>query len=152
MKCSEKNIDRDSVFSQKKCLCLLTRQGQIVVMHYESLDISLRGKQVTSQKLLVRGQRVSAVAVMSTEGILDCHIVSGSVNADSFEEFVERSLLPHLMPFNGVNPHSVVVLDNCSIHHVDHILNFIEGLGVLVLFLPPYSPELNQHFPRLNPF
>ena len=85
---------------------------------------------------------MSAVGVMSAEGILDCHIVSGNVNADSVEEFVERSLLPHLMPFNGVNPHSIVVLDNCFIHHVDHIVNFIEGLGVLVLFLPPYSPDM----------
>ena len=85
---------------------------------------------------------MSAVGVMSAEGIIDCHIVSGNVNADSFEEFVERSLLPHLMPFNGVNLHSIVVLDNCFLRHVDHIVNLIEGLGVLVLFLPPYSPDM----------
>ena len=85
---------------------------------------------------------MSAVGVMSAEGILDCHIVSGNVNADSVEEFVERSLLPHLMPFNGVNPHSIVVLDNCFLRHVDNIVNLIEGLGVLVLFLPPYSPHM----------
>lgn len=103
---------------------------------------SLRGKRATSQKLLVRGQRVSAVGVLSAEGILDCHIVAGTVNADSFEEFVEQSLLPHLMPFNGTNPHSIVVLDNCSIHHVEHIVNLIESMGVLVLFLPPYSPDM----------
>ena len=102
-------------------------------------EYSLRGKKATSQILLVWGQGESAVRVMSAEGILDCHIVSGNVNADSFEEFVERSLLPYLMPFNGINPHS---LDNCSIHHVDHIVNLIEGLGVLVLFLTPYSPDL----------
>ena len=103
---------------------------------------SLRGKRATSQKLLVRGQRVSAVGILSAEGILDCHIVAGTVNADSFEEFVEQSLVRHLMPFNGVNSHSIVVLDNCSIHHVDHIVNLIESMGVLVLFLPPYSPDM----------
>ena len=91
---------------------------------------SLIGKQGTSQKLLVSWQRVSSVGVMSAEGILDCHIVSGNVNADSFEQFVERSLLPHLMPFNDINPHSIVVQYNCSIHHVD----LIEGLGVCVVF------------------
>ena len=36
-----------------------------------------------------------------------------------FYDFVQNNLLPHMMPFNGVNPHSVVVLDNASIHHVD---------------------------------
>ena len=74
--------------------------------------------------------------------MLDCHIVAGSVNADRFEEFIEQSLLPHLMPFNGINPHSIVVLDNCSIHHVDHLVNLTESMGVLVLFLPPYSPDM----------
>ncbi len=103
---------------------------------------SLRGKRATSQKLLVRGQRVSAVGVLSAQGILDCHIVTGTVNAGSFEEFIEQSLLPHVMPFNGINPHSIVVLDNCSIHHVDHIVRLIESMGVLVLFLPPYSPDM----------
>ncbi len=104
---------------------------------------SLRGKRATSQTLFVRGQRVSAVGVLSAAGMLDCHIVPGTVNADSFEEFIEKSLLlPHLMPFNGINPHSIVVLDNCSIHHVDHIVSLIESVGVLVLFLPPYSPDM----------
>ena len=35
----EEYIDRKSMFYTKKCLCLLMRQGQIVMMHYESLDI-----------------------------------------------------------------------------------------------------------------
>ena len=130
MKCSEKNIDRKSVFSQKKCLCLLTRQGQIVVMHFESLDIVSEANKQHHKSSLSGGRETSAVGVTSAEGILECHIVSGNVNADSFEEFVERSLLPHLMPFNDINPHSIVVLDNCSIHHVD----LIEGLGVCVVF------------------
>jgi len=82
----------------------------------QKFGYNLRGKRATSQKLLVRGQRVSAVGVLSAKGMLDCHIVAGSVNADRFEEFIEQSLLPHLMPFNGINPHSIVVLDNCSIH------------------------------------
>lgn len=30
---------RQEVFLQKKCLCLLTKEGQIVMMHYKSLDI-----------------------------------------------------------------------------------------------------------------
>ena len=112
------------------------------MMHFESLDIVSEANKQHHKSFLSGGRETSAVGVTSAEGILECHIVSGNVNADSFEEFVERSLLPHLMPFNGINPHSIVVLDNCSIHHVDHIVNLIEGLGVLVLFLPPYSPDM----------
>ena len=47
------------------------------------------------------------------------------------------------MPFNGINPHSVVVLDNCAIHHVAEVKSMLEEIGVLVHYLPPYSPDLN---------
>ena len=104
---------------------------------------SLRGKPARSQKLLVRGKRVSAIGALSASGMLGCHMVEGSVNADTFEEFIEKSLLPNLCPFNGTNPHSVVVMDNCSIHHVERVIKLTESTGSLVVFLPPYSPDLN---------
>ena len=104
---------------------------------------SLRGKPAISKKLLVRGQRISAIAAMSTEGILDCYTVTGSVNGSQFSDFVEQAQLPQLQPFDGVNARSVVVLDNASIHHVDGVVNLIESTGALVVFLPPYSPDLN---------
>ena len=47
------------------------------------------------------------------------------------------------MLFNGVNPHSIVILDNASIHHVQGIVEMINEVGALVLFLPPYSPDFN---------
>ena len=80
---------------------------------------------------------------MSTAGVLDCKVVTGKVDGDVFYDFIESCLLPNLMPFNGVNPHSIVVMDNVSIHHVDGIVSMIEGVEALVLFLPPYSPDYN---------
>ena len=47
------------------------------------------------------------------------------------------------MPLDGSNPHSVVVLDNCSIHHVPGVVEMIQEVGALVHFLPPYSPDYN---------
>ena len=46
------------------------------------------------------------------------------------------------MPFNGLNDHSVVVLEDASIHHVASIENVINSVGALVNFLPAYSPDL----------
>ena len=91
----------------------------------------------------MRGQRVSAIAAITTEGVLDCYTVTGSVDAGKFVEFVHKALLPYLQPFNGLNARSVVILDNASIHHADGIVDLIESTGALAIFLPPYSPDLN---------
>ena len=83
------------------------------------------------------------VAAMSTNGMLDCRLVQGGVDAMEFKEFVEKCLLRHLMPFDGINPHSNVIMDNASIHHAGNSIELIESMGALVLFVPPYSPDLN---------
>lgn len=80
---------------------------------------------------------------MSTKGILDVKTLKGTSNGDMFYDFVHSHLLPHVMPFNGINPHSVVVLDNCSIHHITEVTSILQEVGVLVHYLPPYSPDFN---------
>lgn len=104
---------------------------------------SFRGKPARAQKLLVRGEHVSALCLMSKEGILACKLVRGSVNGDTFIEFVENSLMPNLMPFDGSNPMSVVIMDNCSIHHIAEVTDLINQTGALIHWLPPYSPDYN---------
>jgi len=38
---------------------------------------------------------------------------------------------------------SILVLDNCAIHKVHAIRDIVEAQGVVLVFLPPYSPDLN---------
>ena len=104
---------------------------------------SWRGKPAISHKLLVRGEHLSTIACISMQGVLECTTVANSVDGDTFHSFVQSKLLPLLMPFDGRNPHSVVVMDNASIHHVDGIMDLITGVGALLIFLPPYSPDFN---------
>ena len=78
---------------------------------------------------------------MSYDGILDVQIEHESVDGDKFLEFIERNLLPNLMPFDGVNSNSIVILDNAAIHHVQGVIDMISEVGALVHFLPPYSPD-----------
>ena len=73
------------------------------------------------------------------EGVNDVYITKGVV----FMEFVETQLLPNLNPFNGLSPHSVVVMDNASIHHVHEVFAAISATGAILRFLPPYSPNMN---------
>ena len=104
---------------------------------------SWRGKPAKAHRLLVRGEHISAIAFMSTRGVLDCNVVHGSVNGEQFYKIIQKTLLPHLMPFNGTNPHSIVVMDNASIHHVEGVKEMINEVGALLLYLPPYSPDYN---------
>ena len=109
----------------------------------QKYSYSLRGKPAKSHKLLIWGKCVSAIAVMSIQGLLECKIVHELVDGDVFYDFVHTHLIPHLQPFDGCNLHSVVILDNASIHHVEEAVRAIEDVGAIVHFLPPYSPDLN---------
>ena len=104
---------------------------------------ALRGQRATSRRILCRGKRVNSVAAMDINGVVCVDSTTDSMNADAFCDFLECSLLPQLLPFNGTNPRSVVLLDNASIHRVSHVISLIQSIGALVHFLPPYSPDLN---------
>ena len=92
---------------------------------------------------MVRGERISTIACISVNGLIDVMTTKGTSDGEIFYNFVQKYLLPHLMPYNGVNPHSIVILDNCSIHHSPFIADMMHNVGALVLHLPPYSPDLN---------
>jgi transposase len=92
---------------------------------------------------MCRGIKVSAVAAVALDGLVSVQCSRDSINEDVFCEFLERYLLPHLLPFNGVNPRSVVILDNASIHHTARPVELIQSVGALVHYLPAYSPDLN---------
>ena len=105
---------------------------------------SLRGMPPRDYRLLFRGTRYSAIPVMSLDGTHDVFLAEGTMNGERFEDFITTTLFPILQPFNWINPHSVVIIDNASIHHVEGVMNLIENqAGARLIFLPPYSPDLN---------
>ena len=104
---------------------------------------SIWGIRPVDHRLLVRGTRYSALPIMSIAGLQDLYLAEGTIDGDRFTHFIRTCLLPVLMPYNGVNPHSIVIMDNASIHHVDDAVQLIEDSGAKVIFLPPYSPDLN---------
>ena len=76
-----------------------------------------------------RGKHLSAISAISVEGNFGCHISEGGVDAEVFQQFLDQYLIPKLMPFNGTNPHSVVILDNAAIHHVESVVASLYGSG-----------------------
>ncbi|KAF8238355.1 hypothetical protein L208DRAFT_1355350 [Tricholoma matsutake] len=51
------------------------------------------------------------------------------------------SQLPRMNTFPDVQ--SVLILDNCRIHHTDTLQEILNDAGVMLLYLPPYSPDLS---------
>ena len=116
---------------------------------------SFKGTRPITEKQLIRGKRYSAIAAMCIDGIVDVHITTESVNGDIFCDFIERYLQPQLLPFDGTNPKSVVILDNAAIHHAHPAIELIEETGALAVFLPPYSPDympIEECFSKVKSF
>lgn len=61
----------------------------------------------------------------------------GAWTRATFEAFLQDGLLP------GLEPGSVLVLDNASIHRGGAIAALVEAAGCSLFYLPPYSPDLN---------
>lgn len=69
------------------------------------------------------------------------------INGETFTAYVEQALLPTLTPGD------VVVLDNLGSHKGKAVRQAIRKAGAHLLFLPPYSPDLNpieQMFSKLK--
>jgi putative transposase len=74
-------------------------------------------------------------------------VLDGPINGAAFRTYVERVLVPTLAPGD------VVVMDNLSSHKSVAVRRLLRAAGVHLLFLPPYSPDLNpieQVFAKLK--
>jgi transposase len=71
------------------------------------------------------------------DGVSATGVFDGAINGDAFLAFVEQVLVPTLRPGD------VVIMDNPGSHKVAGVRQAIETSGASLLFLPPYSPDLN---------
>jgi transposase len=87
------------------------------------------------------------IAGLRTTGIVAPCILDGAVNGSLFRAYTEQILAPALTPGD------IVFMDNLSSHKVAGIREAIEGRDARLLYLPPYSPDLNpieQVFAKLK--
>ena len=91
----------------------------------------------------VRKHRISVMAGLDITGIVGSFIVEESFTSDLFLMAFQQALLPHLGKFSEQQSRSIVVMDNCSIHINEKLVNCIRKTGAIVHFLPPYSPDYN---------
>jgi transposase len=87
------------------------------------------------------------IAGLRQDGLVAPCVFNGAINGESFLAYVEQVLVPTLTSGD------TVVMDNLSSHKVAGVRKAIEAAGARLLYLPPYSPDLNpieQAFAKLK--
>lgn len=102
----------------------------------------LRGRAQRGERLVAKtphGHWLTStlIAALGVDGVRCSMMVDGAVNGDVFTAFVEQVLAPELRRGD------LVVMDNLSSHKGKRAREAIESRGAELVFLPPYSPDLN---------
>lgn len=104
---------------------------------YRSYGRSKRGKRVFGKVSGKHFYRESFIAAKCHSKILAPFCFHGTCNTQLFEFWIEKFLLPEL------KPNQIVILDNATFHKSKKTQVLIEKAKCKLLFLPPYSPDLN---------
>ena len=96
-----------------------------------------RGERLVSKVPHGHWKTTTFVAGLRTNALTAPCVIDGPMNGDAFLAYVEQILVPTLKPGD------IVVMDNLSSHKLPATREAIEAAGARLLYLPPYSPDLN---------
>jgi transposase len=106
-----------------------------------------RGKRLPAKVPCGHWQTLTFIAALRHDRIDAPFVIDGPINGDLFTAYVEQLLAPTLKPGD------IVILDNLGSHKGKAARRTIREKGAHLLFLPPYSPDLNpieQLFAKLK--
>jgi transposase len=108
---------------------------------------SPRGKRLISAVPHGHWRTSTFLAGLRHDRIVAPLVLDGAINGEAFRAYVEQFLAPTLAAGD------IVIADNLASHKVAGVREAIEARGASLLFLPPYSPDLNpieQVFAKLK--
>ena len=105
---------------------------------YREYAYSKKGTKVVGRISGKKYKRTGLVAGMTSNNIIAPLQYDGSMDSVLFEHWFENCLLPN------VPPSSTTILDNASFHRKSRLISLAHKYGHRIIFLPPYSPELNE--------
>jgi len=97
-----------------------------------------KGQRFHALKSGRREGRVNMIAALCNQNLMAPFTIEGACNRTVFETWLETCLLPTLVTGQ------VVVMDNATFHKGGRIEQLIQNAGCTLLYLPPYSPDLNK--------
>jgi transposase len=108
---------------------------------------SSKGKRLIGWAPHGRWKTLTFLAGLRADGIVAPWLLNGPINGESFLIYVRDVLAPTLRKGD------IVVMDNLGSHKAKAIRDVIRSVGARLMFLPPYSPDLNpieQFFAKLK--
>lgn len=142
--------ERDTEENRKRREAFVTQLREVAPEDLIYLDESGVSTQMTrTYARAPRGERihdavpgghwrmVTILGAMDHQGMMAAMTVEAATDREVFLAYLDEVLCPRLRPGH------VVVMDNLSAHKVDGVRQRIEACGASLLYLPPYSPDLN---------
>ena len=80
---------------------------------------------------------VTMLSPVRPDGSTECIVVDGAMDRGMFSAYIEQILCPSL------RPNDMVIMDNLSAHKNLKVSEHIKKSGATLVYLPPYSPDLN---------
>ena len=96
-----------------------------------------RGRRVVAAVPHGHWKTTTFLAALRVDGLTAPCVFDGPINGERFLAYVEQGLVPTLAPGD------LVIMDNLGAHKVKDVREAIEATGAGLLYLPPYSPDLN---------
>jgi transposase len=96
-----------------------------------------KGRRLYSKVPFGHWKTQTFIAGLRCHGLTAPFVVDAPMNRDIFETYVETLLAPTL------SKGDVVIMDNLAAHKSPRAEQLIRDRGAWILFLPPYSPDLN---------
>ncbi len=81
--------------------------------------------------------RINAIGAIVNFRFITVSLFDGNINSDVFYAWLMQDLLPK------IKSGAVLVMDNATFHKRKDMIEVIKKAGVILKFLPPYSPDLN---------
>lgn len=107
----------------------------------------LRGHRLIGRVPYGHWKTTTFVAGLRRDAVTAPFVVDKPMNGTIFRTWIEQCLVPTL------HPGDIVIMDNLASHKVEGVRKTIEAAGAQLLYLPPYSPDLNpieQAFAKLK--
>ena len=96
-----------------------------------------RGKRLVDAVPHGHWKTSTFIGALRCDAVTAAGVFDGAINGELFLAYVEQILVPTLRPGD------VVIMDNLRSHKVAGVREAIEAAGASLLFIPPYSPDLN---------